>query len=192
MIDEDTKPEHVDSLTVRHLRELRRRMDEYFDLLKRSVEMDGRIVRDLGAMKVDIERQLNEVRSDLILLEGRSLSALEHDAWFRTKLNRIDDAMEVMRSDIDTLRGDMGVTRADLNGLRGDMTVIRSDVNGLRGDMTIMRADLDGLRGDMTVMRTDVNGLRADMATLVVSVGQINAKLDASTGASGIQLLPKG
>jgi chromosome segregation ATPase len=135
MIQEDTELERLDSLTVRHLRKLRRSMDEYFDLLKRSVEMDGRIVSGLGSLKIDMEGQLNEVRSGLILLENRSLTALEHDARFRDRMNQVEDSVYKLRAASESMTADMGAIRTDVDGLKTNIADIGRTVDQINAKL---------------------------------------------------------
>jgi hypothetical protein len=61
MAETDNK---VESLSVLHLQDVRRRLDQLHELALRHIDRLGRV-----------ERDLNEVKSDIILLENRSLSA---------------------------------------------------------------------------------------------------------------------
>jgi len=92
--------ENVVSVTARHLRDLRRSQDLMLDLLKRQSEMTGRVARDLGELKIEIERNrldgeknLNEMRGDILLLENRSITAAENDDFFRRRLAEVIEAL---------------------------------------------------------------------------------------------------
>jgi hypothetical protein len=60
MAEQDNK---VEALAVHHLQDVRRRLDQIHDMTVRVVERLGRI-----------ERDLTDIKSDVILLENRSLT----------------------------------------------------------------------------------------------------------------------
>ncbi len=80
--DEPVPDDRIESLTIRHLRDFRRTQDLYLDLLKRQTEMTGRLPRDVAEFKVETDRSFNELRSDVLLLENRSITAAENDEFF--------------------------------------------------------------------------------------------------------------
>jgi hypothetical protein len=95
MINDETLGEdRVDSLTIRHLREIRRTQDMFLDLLKRQTEMTGRLARDVSELKLEMERSFNEVKGDLLLLENRSITSAENDEYFRRRFDEISERLE--------------------------------------------------------------------------------------------------
>ncbi len=96
--DEPVPDDRIESLTIRHLRDFRRTQDLYLDLLKRQTEMTGRLARDVAEFKVETDRSFNELRSDVLLLENRSITAAENDEFFRRKLASIEETLARIES----------------------------------------------------------------------------------------------
>jgi hypothetical protein len=94
MADDIVADDRIESLTIRHLRDLRRTQDLMLDLLKRQTELSGRLARDVGELKLELERGLNEVRGDVLLMENRSITAAENDEFFRRKFGSIEDKLD--------------------------------------------------------------------------------------------------
>jgi hypothetical protein len=90
--------DRVDSLTIRHLREIRRTQDMFLDLLKRQTEMTGRLARDVSELKLEMERSFNEVKGDLLLLENRSITSAENDEYFRRRFDEIGERLDRIES----------------------------------------------------------------------------------------------
>jgi hypothetical protein len=82
-IDEAFADDNVMSVTARHLRELRRGQDLILDLIKRQHELINRL-----------ERSLNELKGDVVLMENRSITAAENDEFFRRKIGDIEDKLD--------------------------------------------------------------------------------------------------
>ena len=81
--------EKIESLTLRNLRELRRDQQMLFDLVKRQNER-------LGRMSSDMDRNTNELKSDIVLLENRSLTAMENDTYLRRKVDDLSEDMATL------------------------------------------------------------------------------------------------
>jgi hypothetical protein len=96
--DDALGDDRVDSLTIRHLREIRRTQDMFLDLLKRQTEMTGRLARDVSELKLEIERSFNEVKSDLLLLENRSITSAENDEYFRRRFDEVVERLDRIES----------------------------------------------------------------------------------------------
>jgi hypothetical protein len=102
MNTENTLPDdRTDSLTVRHLRELRRSQEMMIDLLKRQSELTGRLARDIGEVKISFERSVSELKSDMVLQENRSITAAENNEYFRRSLDEINERLSDMASKIE-------------------------------------------------------------------------------------------
>ncbi len=84
--------ENVVNVTARHLRELRRGQDLMLDLVKRQNELMARF-----------ERSISELKSDVVLLENRSITAAENDEFFRRKLGELSEDSSRLETKIDSL-----------------------------------------------------------------------------------------
>jgi hypothetical protein len=98
--DDLLSEDKVDSVTVRHLRDPRRTQDMFLELLKRQTEVTGRLARDMSEMKVETERNFNELRSDVLLLENRTIAAAENDEYFRRRFDGISGQLNLIIGDI--------------------------------------------------------------------------------------------
>ncbi|MFM9974600.1 MAG: hypothetical protein ACKVON_08510 [Beijerinckiaceae bacterium] len=107
-MDDALSDDTIDSVTVRHLRELRRNQDLFLDLLKRQTEMTGRLARDLGEMKIEVDRNIRELKSDVILLENRSITSAENDEFFRRKLESLIESTARVERKLDVMMDAFG------------------------------------------------------------------------------------
>ncbi len=98
--DEPVPDDRIESLTVRHLRDFRRTQDLYLDLLKRQTEMTGRLARDVAEFKLETDKNFNELRSDILLLENRSITAAGNDEFFRRKLAGLEEDMTSVKESL--------------------------------------------------------------------------------------------
>jgi predicted nucleic acid-binding Zn-ribbon protein len=80
----------LESLTLHHLQDVRRRLDQLHELALRHIDRLGRI-----------ERDFNDVKSDIILLENRSLTAMTGIIGLKSstedmneRLGRIEDKLD--------------------------------------------------------------------------------------------------
>ncbi len=101
--DDPIASSDIDSLTIRHLRELRAEQDRFYDLLKRQFEKTDRMARDAGDLRLQLEKALNEIRSDILLLENRSLTALENDAYFRRRMEETGEILQKVNASLEKM-----------------------------------------------------------------------------------------
>jgi hypothetical protein len=86
---EPISADNFESVTARHLQEVRRTLDSLFDVCKRQTELTGRLGLDV-----------NQIKSDVVLLENRSLTAMENDNYLRRKVDELTENMGMVLSSV--------------------------------------------------------------------------------------------
>ncbi len=147
MFTDDTIPdERIESLTLRHLRDFRRTQDLYLDLLKRQTEMTGRLARDVAEFKLETDKNFNELRGDILLLENRSITAAGNDEFFRRRLAAIEEELASLKGDVGLLQDDMGSMKTDMASMKIDMGSVKTDMGSMKTDMGSMKTDMGSVQ----------------------------------------------
>ena len=79
-------------------------------------------------------------------------------------------AMEAQRAELLTA---MEVQRADI------LDIVRSEIGSLRGEIGVLRGEITGLRGEIADLRGEITGLRGEITDLRERVVRIETRLDA-------------
>jgi chromosome segregation ATPase len=136
MIDDTLPADNLESLTNRHLREFRRTQDTMVDLIKRQTELMNRGFR-----------AIDEVKSDLLLLENRTLSAIENDIFLRNEvasiratLAQFDERFGGLEARLDALEGQL---EGRLGQLEGRLGQLEGRLGQLEGRMERLEGKID-------------------------------------------------
>jgi 2-polyprenyl-3-methyl-5-hydroxy-6-metoxy-1,4-benzoquinol methylase len=84
---------------------------------------------------------------------------------------RVREALEGLRVEMLSLRGEAAGQRAGIEALRAEMQNARENLNGLRGEAAGQRAGIDALRAEMQNARENLNGLREHVGKVDAEVG---------------------
>ena len=90
-------------------------------LRKGSEAMEGRLMTEIAKLKSELKEEIQEVKSDLRLLN-----------------DRVSDLQVEMKG----LRKDVGVLQVEVRGLRRDVGVLQVEVKDLRRDMVGQQVDM--------------------------------------------------
>ena len=90
-------------------------------LRKGSEAMEGRLMTEIAKLKSELKEEIQEVKSDLRLLN-----------------DRVSDLQVEMKG----LRKDVGVLQVEVRGLRRDVGVLQVEVKDLRRDVVGLQVDM--------------------------------------------------
>ena len=124
-------------------------------LRRGSEALEGRIMTEMAKLRSELKEDIQEIRSDLRLLN-----------------DRVSD----LQAEVRGLRKDVDVLRVEVRGLRKDVDVLKVEMRELRKDVGVLQVETRGLKRDVVVLQVDMGivkhhlGIAPDDRTEIVKV----------------------
>jgi len=77
------------------------------------------------------------------------------------RLDRLEQAYEMLRAGMDRLETDVGILKLDVGTLKSDVGSLKTDVGTLKSDVGTLRTDVGTLKGDVAALKLTVERLEA-------------------------------
>ncbi len=99
----ETSRDALPSHTLAYLRQIDRRVQQLADLVIRQQDLIGRLDRDMREGFSVVQRDIGEMKGDLVLMENRIVSAVAADYATGSRLDDAEErlaALEAARTDL--------------------------------------------------------------------------------------------